>query len=88
MLTLKALALLLIYLLTIPQAKCLCTGLAEFNQVKNLTSGECASVLGQKKKSAAHRSVGVLQIIFCLSGEYSQDLRFAHRARKFQNIRT
>ena len=37
----------------------LCTGLAVYNQVKKLTAGKCASVLGQKN-SAAHRRVGVL----------------------------
>ena len=40
----------------------LCTGLAVYNQVKKLTIGECASLLGQKK-SAADRWVGVLQIV-------------------------
>ena len=40
-------------------------------QVKKLTTGECASVLGQSK-SAAHRRVGALQIIFWLSGEYAR----------------
>ena len=63
MLTLKALTLLLIYLLTIPQAECLCTGIGVYNKVKRLTTDECASVLGQKK-SATHRRVGVLQIVF------------------------
>ena len=64
----------------------LCTGLAMYNQVKKLATGECASVLGQKK-SAAERRVGVLQIVFLLSGEYTQDLRFVHRTRKLQNIK-
>ena len=41
----------------------LCTSLAVYNRVKKLTAGECASVLGQKKH-AAHRRVGVLQIVF------------------------
>ena len=36
----------------------LCTGLAVYNQVKKPTTGECASVLGQKK-STAHTRVGV-----------------------------
>ena len=40
--------------------------------------GECGSVLGQKK-SAAHRRVRVLQIVFSLSGKYTQDLWFVHR---------
>ena len=53
---------------------CLCTGLAVYNQVKKLTTGECTSVLGQKK-SAAHRRVGALQIVFWLQGEYTQDLK-------------
>ena len=39
---------------------------------------ECASVLGQKK-SAAHRRVGVLQIVFSFSGKYTHDLWFVHR---------
>ena len=65
----------------------LCTSLAVYNQVNKLITCECASVLGQKK-SAAHRRVGVLQTVFWLSGKYIQDLRFAHRTRKFQNIRT
>ena len=55
----------------------LCTGLAVYNQVKKLTTGECTSAMGQKK-SAVHRKVGVLQIVF----------RFVHRARKVQSIRT
>ena len=63
MVPLKALTLLLIYRLTIPQAKCLCKGLAVYNKVKKLATGECALVLGQKK-SAAHSRVGVLQIVF------------------------
>ena len=61
--------------------------LAVYNQVKNLTTGEFASVLGQKK-SAAYRRVGVLQIVLSPSGEHTQDSRFAHRTRKFQNIVT
>ena len=61
--------------------------LAVYSQVKNLTMGEFASVLGQKK-SAAYGRVGVLQIVLSPSGEYTQDLRFAHRTRKFQNIVT
>ena len=81
MLTLKALTLLLIYLLTIPQAECLCKGLVVYNPVKKLTMGECVPVLGQKK-SAAHRRVGVLQTVFWLSGKYMQDLRFAHSSGK------
>ena len=40
--------------------------------------GECGSVLGQKK-SGAHRRVRVLQIVFSLSGKYTQDLWFVHR---------
>ena len=40
----------------------LCTGLAVYNQVKKLTTGERTSVMGQKK-SAAHRKVRVLQIV-------------------------
>ena len=40
--------------------------------------GECASVLGQKK-SAAHRRVRVFQVVFPLSGKYTQDLWFVHR---------
>ena len=40
--------------------------------------GECASVLGQKK-CATHRRVGVLQIVFSLSGKYTQDLWFLHK---------
>ena len=52
----------------------LCTGLAVYNQVKKLTMGECASLLGQKK-SAADRWVGVLEIVVWLSGKYMQDLR-------------
>ena len=65
MLTLKALTLLLIYLLTIPQAECLFVGLLVYNQVKKPThaTGECTSVLNQKK-SAALRRVGVLQTVF------------------------
>ena len=61
--------------------------LAVYNQVKNLTTGEFESVLGQKK-SAAYRRVGVLQIVLPPSGEYTQDLRCVHRTRKFQNIVT
>ena len=62
------------------------TGLAVYNQVKKLTTDECTSALGQKK-SAAYRRVGVLQIVFWLSGECTHDLRFVHKTRKFQNIR-
>ena len=58
----------------------LCTGIDEYNQVKKLAAGECASVLCQKKY-AAHRMVGMLQIVFWLSGEYTQDLRFVLRTR-------
>ena len=50
----------------------LCTSLAVYNQVKKLTMGECVSMLGEKK-SAAHRRVGVLQIVFWLTGEYTKD---------------
>ena len=68
----------------------LCTIITVYNQVKKLTMGKCASVLGQEK-SAAHRRVGVLQIVLWLSGKYTQDLRFVLRARNrfcvtFQNI--
>ena len=41
----------------------LCNGLFVYNQVKKLTNGECASVLGEKR-CAAHKRVGVLQIVF------------------------
>ena len=61
------------------------TSLAVYNQVKKLNTGECAHVLGQKKCSS--QRVGVLQIVFWLSGKYLQDLiRFVNRTRKFQNI--
>ena len=43
--------------------------------------GECTPVLGQKK-SAAHRTVGMLQITFWLSDEYTRDLRFARSFAK------
>ena len=56
----------------------LCTALAVYNHVKKITMGECASVLGQKK-SAAHRRVGVLQIVSSLSGKCTQDLWFVHK---------
>ena len=60
----------------------LCTGFAVYNQVKkNLTVGECPSVLGQKKH-AGHRRVGLFQIVFWLSGKYMQDSSFVHRTRK------
>ena len=52
----------------------LCTSLAVYNQVKQLITDEWTSVLGQKKKSAAHRRVGVLQIVFWLSSEHTNDL--------------
>ena len=65
----------------------LCTGLAVYNQAKRLTTGNSAFVLGQKN-SAAHGRVGAFQILFWLPGEYTQDLRFVNRTRKFQNIRT
>ena len=63
MLTLKALTLLLIYLLAIPQAECLCAVLAVYNQVKKITTGECVAVLDQKT-SAAHRRVGVCSKLY------------------------
>ena len=49
--------------------------------------GGCAFVLGHKKP-AAHRRVGVLQIVFWLSGQYTQDLSFVHSMRKFQILCT
>ena len=33
----------------------LCTGLAVYNQVKKLTTGECASVLGQNKLCSSQK---------------------------------
>ena len=87
MLPLKALTLLLIYLLSIPRAKCLCVQvLLRTIRKRKLTTAECASVLSQKK-SAAHTEVGVLQTVLSLSGEYTQDLRFVHSTKKFQIIR-
>ena len=41
----------------------LCTNLAVYNQVKKVTTGECAFVLGQKKP-VARRRVGELQTVF------------------------
>ena len=49
-------------------------------------TSECTSMPGQKI-SAAHKEIRVLQIVFSLSGEYTQDLRFVHSTRKFDNIR-
>ena len=40
-----------------------------------------------QKISAAHKEIRVLQIVFSLSGEYTQDIRFVHSTRKFDNIR-
>ena len=63
----------------------LCTSLAVYNHMKKVTMGESTPVPGQKKP-AAQGWVGVLQIVFWLSGKYMQDLRFVHRTTKFQNI--
>ena len=57
------------------------TNLAVYNQVKKLTTRECAPALGQEK-SRAHRRVGVLQNVFWLSGEHTHNLRFAHSFAK------
>ena len=46
---------------------------------------ECLSTL-LKRNYAAHRRVGVFQIIFWLLGEYIQNLWFVNGTRKFQNI--
>ena len=63
----------------------LLTSLAVYNQVKKLNTGECAHVLGQKKCSS--QRVGVLQIVFWLSGKYMQDLRFVNRTRNSRIFR-
>ena len=63
----------------------LLTSLAVYNQVKKLNTGECAHVLGQKKCSL--QRVGVLQIVFWLSGKYMQDLRFVNRTRNSRIFR-
>ena len=64
-----------------PQAECLCIRLAVCNQVEELTSGECTSVLGQKK-SEAHIRVGVLQILFLPSGKYTHDFKVCTEDKK------
>ena len=43
--------------------------------------GECTPVLS-RKKSAAHRKIGMLQITFWLSDEYTRDLRFVRSFAK------